>query len=44
LRLGVRAGIVAEADVKFGINTVGELGNLALGKIELGMNYEVRLK
>jgi hypothetical protein len=35
---------VSEADVKFGINTVGELGNLAIGKIGLGVNYEVTLK
>lgn len=35
---------VNEAEIKFGINTVGELGNLAIGKIGLGVNYEVTLK
>jgi hypothetical protein len=35
---------VNEAEVKFGINTVGELGNLAIGKIGVGVNYEVTLK
>lgn len=35
---------VDEAEVKFGINTVGELGNLAIGKIGVGVNYEVTLK
>ncbi len=35
---------VSEAEVKFGINTVGELGNLAIGKIGAGVNYEVTLK
>ncbi len=33
-----------EVDVKFGINTVGELGNMAIGKIGVGVNYEVTLK
>jgi hypothetical protein len=35
---------VEEAQVKFGINTVGELGNMAIGKIGVGVNYEVTLK
>lgn len=35
---------VQEAEVKFGINTVGELGNMAIGKIGVGVNYEVTLK
>lgn len=35
---------VEEAEVKFGINTVGELGNLAIGKIGVGVNYEITLK
>ena len=35
---------VEEAEVKFGINTVGELGNMAIGKIGVGVNYEVTLK
>jgi len=35
---------VNEAEVKFGINTIGELGNMAIGKIGVGVNYEVTLK
>jgi hypothetical protein len=35
---------VSEAEVKFGINTVGELGNMAIGKLGVGVNYEVTLK
>lgn len=35
---------VSEADIKFGINTVGELGNMAIGKVGVGVNYEVTLK
>jgi hypothetical protein len=35
---------VEEADVKFGINTIGELGNMAIGKVGVGVNYEVTLK
>lgn len=35
---------VEEAEVKFGINTVGELGNMAIGKVGMGVNYEVTLK
>ena len=35
---------VNEAEVKFGINTVGELGNMAIGKLGVGVNYEVTLK
>ena len=34
---------VTEAQIKFGINTVGELGNLAIGKLGVGVNYEVTL-
>ncbi len=35
---------VEEAEVKFGINTVGELGNMAIGKVGVGVNYEITLK
>jgi hypothetical protein len=35
---------VNEAEIKFGINTVGELGNMAIGRIGVGVNYEVTLK
>ncbi|MCA9500658.1 MAG: hypothetical protein KC588_15800 [Nitrospira sp.] len=35
---------VSEAEIKFGINTVGELGNMAIGKVGVGVNYEVTLK
>jgi hypothetical protein len=35
---------VNEAEIKFGLTTTGELGNLAIGKIALGVNYEVTLK
>lgn len=35
---------VNEAEVKFGINTVGELGNMVIGKIGVGVNYEITLK
>ena len=35
---------VEEAEVKFGINTVGELGNIAIGKVGIGVNYEITLK
>lgn len=35
---------VNEAEIKFGINTAGELGNLAIGKVGVGVNYEVTLK
>ena len=35
---------VEEAEVKFGINTVGELGFMAIGKVGGGVNYEVTLK
>jgi hypothetical protein len=35
---------VEEAEVKFGINTVGELGIMAIGKVGGGVNYEVTLK
>ncbi len=36
LRVSIRAGILAEADVKYEINIAGELGNLVRGKIGLG--------
>lgn len=35
---------VEEAEVKFGINTVGELGNIAIGKVGVGVNYAITLK
>jgi hypothetical protein len=35
---------VNEAEIKFGITTEGEVGNMAIGKIGLGVNYEVTLK
>lgn len=35
---------VSEAEVKFGINTIGEVGNMAIGKLGVGVNYEVTLK
>jgi hypothetical protein len=35
---------VSEAEIKFGLTTTGELGNLAIGKIGLDVNYEVTLK
>ena len=35
---------VEEAEIKFGINTVGEVGNIAIGKVGVGVNYEVTLK
>ena len=35
---------VDEAEIKFGVNTVGELGNMAIGKIGAGINYEITLK
>jgi hypothetical protein len=35
---------VEEAEVKFGINTVGELGIMAIGKVGVGVNYEITLK
>jgi hypothetical protein len=35
---------VEEAEVKFGISTVGELGSMAIGKLGVGVNYEVTLK
>lgn len=35
---------VEEAEIKFGLSTVGELGNMAIGKVGLGVNYEVTLK
>ena len=34
---------ISEAEIKFGLTTSGELGNLAIGKIGLGVNYEVTL-
>lgn len=35
---------VSEAEVKFGLTTLGEVGNIAIGKIGMGVNYEVTLK
>lgn len=35
---------VNEAEIKFGLTTVGEIGNMAIGKIGTGVNYEVTLK
>jgi len=35
---------VEEAEIKFGLSTVGELGNMAIGKVGLGVNYEVTLR
>jgi hypothetical protein len=35
---------VDEAEVKFGLTTVGEIGNLAIGKMGMGVNYEVTLR
>lgn len=35
---------VNEAEVKFGVNTIGELGNMAIGKVGVGVNYEITLK
>ena len=35
---------VSEAEIKFGLTTSGELGNMAIGKVGLGVNYEVTLK
>ncbi len=35
---------VAEAEIKFGINAVGEIGNMAIGKLGAGVNYEITLK
>jgi hypothetical protein len=35
---------VEEAEIKFGINTVGEIGNIAIGKVGVGVNYEITLK
>jgi hypothetical protein len=35
---------VSEAEIKFGLTTTGEIGNMAIGKIGTGVNYEVTLK
>lgn len=35
---------VNEAEVKFGLTTMGEMGNIAIGKIGMGINYEITLK
>jgi len=35
---------VDEAEVKFGLSTIGEIGNIAIGKLGMGVNYEVTLK
>jgi hypothetical protein len=35
---------VEEAEIKFGVTTAGEVGNLAIGKVGLDINYEITLK
>jgi hypothetical protein len=35
---------VNEAEIKFGLTTTGEIGNLAIGKVGMDVNYEVTLK
>ncbi len=35
---------VNEAEVKFGLTTMGEVGNIAIGKVGMGVNYEITLK
>ena len=35
---------VEEAEIKFGINTVGEMGAIAIAKVGVGVNYEITLK
>jgi len=35
---------VDEAEVKFGLSTIGEVGNIAIGKLGFGVNYEVTLR
>ena len=35
---------VNEAEIKFGLTATGEVGNLAIGKIGMDVNYEVTLK
>jgi predicted transcriptional regulator len=35
---------VNEAEVKFGLTTIGEVGNIAIGKVGMGINYEITLK
>jgi hypothetical protein len=35
---------VSEAEIKFGLSTVGELGVFAVGKIGVGLNYEITLR
>lgn len=35
---------IQEAEIKFGLTTVGEIGNLAIGKVGVDINYEVTLK
>ena len=35
---------VDEAEIKFGLTATGEVGNIAIGKIGMGVNYEVTLK
>lgn len=35
---------VEEAEVKFGINAIGELGSMVIGKVGVGVNYEVTLR
>jgi hypothetical protein len=35
---------VNEAEIKFGLTATGEVGNIAIGKIGMDVNYEVTLK
>lgn len=35
---------VEEAEIKFGLTTTGEVGNLAIGKVGIDVNYEITLK
>lgn len=35
---------ISEAEVKFGLKTAGEVGNLAIGKVGIDINYEITLK
>ena len=35
---------VSEAEVKFVLTTIGEVGNIAIGKVGMGVNYEITLR
>ena len=35
---------VSEAEIHFGLSVEGELGNIAVGKVGMGVNYDVTLK